>query len=241
MKVINDLIGYTDKKIVQETEWFKFSLDSVLLPRFVTLNKNIKNILDIGTANAPIPIILSTRTNAQIYGIEIQKDLFDLACETIKLNNLDGQVTLLNDDVKNINQYFESGFFDVIVSNPPFFKVSENTKKNIDPHKKIARHEVSLNLEEIIKIASKYLKNGGIFAMVHRTDRLIDIIQYLKKYDIEPKKIQLIYPKKGSESNIVLIEGKYKGNSGLKIMPPLIVHNNDGSYSDEVMKYFKEG
>jgi tRNA1(Val) A37 N6-methylase TrmN6 len=121
MKVINDLIGYKDMKVVQNTEWFSFSLDSVLLPRFVTINKNTKNILDIGTGNAPIPSILSTRTNANIYGFEIQKDLYKLALETIELNNITEQVKLINDDVKNIGQYFKYGFFDIIVSNPPFF------------------------------------------------------------------------------------------------------------------------
>ncbi len=240
MKVINDLIGYKDKKIVQDTNWFMFSLDSVLLPRFVTINKNVKNILDIGTGNAPIPIILSTRTKAKIYGIEIQKDLCDLANETVKVNNLSNQITIINNDVKNIGQYFENGFFDIVVSNPPFFKVYKDTKKNDDIHKVIARHEVYLNLDEIVSIASKYLKNGGLFAMVHRADRLIDIINCFKKYNIEPKKMQFIYPKNGCESNIILIEGRRNGNPGLKILPPIIAHNNDGSYSNDVLKYFKE-
>ncbi len=240
MKVINDLIGYKDKKIVQDTDWFMFSLDSILLPRFVTINKNIKNILDIGTGNAPIPVILSTRTKAKIYGIEIQKDLYDLATETIKLNKLSHQISLINDDVKNIGKYFQYGFFDVILTNPPFFKVYEETKKNEDIHKVIARHEVSLNLEEIVAIASKYLKTGGIFAMVHRTERLMDILRSFNNNNIEPKKIQFIYPKKGTNSNIVLVEGRYRGNAGLKILPPIIAHKNDGSYSDDILKYFKE-
>lgn len=240
MKVINDLIGYKDKKIVQNTDWFMFSLDSVLLPRFVTINKNTKNILDIGTGNAPIPVILSTRTKAKIYGIELQRDLYNLATETIKLNNLDDQVTIINDDVNNIGQYFKSGFFDVIVSNPPFFKVFDDSKKNIDIHKMIARHEVYLTLEQIVKIASTYLKNSGIFSIVHRSDRLIDIIECFKKYNIEPKKIQFIYPKQQTESNIVLVEGRKMGNPGLKILEPLIAHDPKGNYSNEILKYFKE-
>lgn len=238
MKVINDLIGYKGMKVVQNTEWFSFSLDSVLLPRFVTINKNTKNILDIGTGNAPIPLILSTRTNAKIYGIEIQSDVFELAQETLHLNNLEDQIELINDDVKKIDQYFKYGFFDVIVSNPPFFTVHEQTKKNDDLHKTIARHEVKLNIEDIIKIASLYLKNNGILGIVHRSDRLIEIIELFRKYKIEPKKIQLIYPKNNTNSNIVLIEGRKNGNMGLKILSPIIAHNEDGSYSDEVMKYF---
>ena len=171
MKVINDLIGYEGMKVVQNTEWFSFSLDSVLLPRFVTINKGTKRILDVGTGNAPIPLILSTRTNAEIYGMEIQPDIFELAKE-------------INDDVKQIGQYFEYGFFDIIVSNPPFFIVHEQTKKNDDIHKTIARHEVKLNIEDIVKIASLYLKNNGTLAIVHRSDRLIEIIYTMRKNNI---------------------------------------------------------
>lgn len=238
MKVINDLIGYKNMKIIQNPKWFSFSLDSVLLPRFVTINKDTKNILDIGTGNAPIPLILSTRTKAKIFGIEIQKDIYDLAQESIQINNLQDQIKLINDDVHNIGQYFKYGFFDVIVSNPPYFRVKEKSKINEDIHKTIARHELKLDLEDIVKISSLYLKNGGILAIVHRSERLIELITLLKKYKIEPKKIQLIYPKIGEESNIVLIEGRKEGNKGLKILPSIIAHNNDGTYSNEVLKYF---
>lgn len=238
MKVINDLIGYEGLKVVQNPEWFSFSLDSVLLPRFVTVNKNVKNILDIGTGNAPIPLILSTRTQANIFGIEIQEDIYHLAKETIELNQLDSQIKIINDDVKNIDQYFEYGFFDVIVSNPPYFKIHEKTKKNDDIHKTIARHEITLNVENIVQTAALYLKNGGTLAIVHRSDRLIEFIELFKKYKIEPKKVQLIYPKEGMDANIVLLEGRKGGNPGLRILPPIIAHNEDGSYSDEITKYF---
>lgn len=238
MKVINDLIGYKNMKIIQNPEWFSFSIDSVLLPRFVTINKDTKNILDIGTGNAPIPLILSTRTKSKIFGIEIQKDIYDLAQESIEMNDLQDQIKLINDDVHNIDQYFKYGFFDVIVSNPPYFKLQEKSKINEDIHKTIARHELKIDLEDIIRISSLYLKNGGLLAIVHRSDRLIELISLFKKYNIEPKKIQLIYPKIGEESNIVLIEGKKGENPGLKIMPSIIAHNNDGTYSEEVLKYF---
>lgn len=238
MKVINDLIGYKNMKVVQNPNWFSFSLDSVLLPRFVTINKDVKNILDIGTGNAPIPLILSTRTNANIHGIEIQEDIYNLAVETVNLNKLSSQINLINDDVKNIGQYFKCGFFDVIVSNPPYFKIGEKTKKNDDVHKTIARHELKLNCEDIVKIASLYLKNNGVLAMVHRSDRMIELIELFRKHKIEPKKIQLIYPKENSEANIILIEGRKGGNQGVKILPPIIAHNDNGSYSKEIMEYF---
>ena len=152
--------------------------------------------------------------------------------------NIGQKLKIINNDIKNIGQYFKCGFFDIVVSNPPFFTVHEQTKKNNDIHKTIARHEVTLNLDELVKISSCYLKNNGVLAIVHRSDRLIELIETFKKYKIEPKKIQLIYPKEKSNSNIVLIEGRKNGNPGLKVLPPIIAHNKDGSYSDDVLKYF---
>lgn len=241
MKVINDLLDYNGLKIVQNTDWFSFSLDSVLLPNFVTINKNTNKILDLGTGNAPIPMILSTKCDAKIYGVEIQKDVYELACESIKINKLEDRIELINDDMKNLSKYFEINSFDIIVCNPPFFKKNERSKINNDEHKIIARHEVNITLEEVIHIASKYLKNSGVFAMVHRSDRLIEIIEILKKYNMEPKKIQLIYPHENSNSNIMLIEARKNGNIGLKILPPVYAHLENGDYTEYIKNMFKAG
>ena len=240
MKVLNDLLGYNNLKIYQDTEWFSFSLDSVLLPNFVSINKNVTKILDLGTGNAPIPMILSTIVGdkVKIYGIEIQKDLYDLAKESVEYNNLSSRIELINDDMKNLDKYFEANSFDVILSNPPYFKLEELSKKNDNTHKTIARHELKITLEDIISIAKKYLNNNGVFAMVHRTDRLIEIIELMRKNNIEPKRIRLIYPKENTNSNMVLIEGRKNGNSGLIIEEPLYIHNEDGSYLDNINKMF---
>ena len=240
MRVVNDLLDYNDLKIVQDDNYFNFSLDSVLLPNFVKINKNTKNILDLGTGNAPIPMILTTLTDAKIYGIEIQKEVYELAVESIKMNQLENRINLINDNIKNLDKYFEPNSFDVIVSNPPYFKYSEKSNINESIQKTIARHEKEITLSEIVATAKKYLNNNGIFALVHRTDRLIEIIEEFRKNNIEPKKIRLIYPKQNEESNMVLIEGRKNGNTGLKILPPLIVHRENGDYSDEVKKMFKE-
>ncbi len=240
MKVINDLLNYKNMKIVQDDNYFNFSLDSVLLPNFITIHNNTKRILDLGTGNAPIPMILSTLTDAKIYGIEIQKEIYDLAVESININKLNEQITLINDNMKNLDQYFEPNSFDIIVSNPPYFKLSESSNTNDTIQKTIARHEKEITLSEIVQIAKKYLNNNGTFAIVHRTDRLIEIIEEFRANNIEPKRIQLIYPKEGSESNMVLIEGRKNGNVGLKIMYPLIAHNQNGEYTEEVKKLFQE-
>jgi len=224
--------------IMQDTDMFNFSLDSVLLPNFVTINKNIQNILDIGCGNAPIPLILSTKTKAQITGVEIQKEVFDLAVESVKINNLQEQINIINADINELYKELETESFDIITCNPPFFKVSENSNLNESEYKTIARHEVKLNLEEIMKISKKLLKNNGVLGIVHRPERLVDIIELMRKYNIEPKKIRFVYPKKDKEANILLIEGTKNGNPGLKILSPLYSHDEDGSYTEEIQKFF---
>ena len=240
MKVVNDLLNYSNLKIVQDDNYFNFSLDSVLLPNFVKINKGTKKILDLGTGNAPIPMILSTMTSAKIYGIELQKEIYDLAIESLKINNLEDRIEIINDNIKNLDKYFEPNSFDVIVSNPPYFKYTEGSNINETIQKTIARHEKEITLSEIVFTAKKFLNNNGTFAMVHRTDRLIEIIEEFRKNNIEPKRIQLIYPKVGEESNMFLIEGRKNGNVGLKILPPLVAHKENGDYSDVVKEMFQE-
>lgn len=239
MKVINYLLGYKDLKIVQDNDMFNFSLDSVLLPNFVTLNKKINKVLDIGCGNAPIPLILSTKTSAKITGIEIQKEVYDLAVESVKINNKEDQITIVNEDIKDFYKIAKTDFYDVITCNPPFFKYIETSNINKNDYKTIARHEVKLNLSELFNIAKKLLKNNGVIAIVHRPERFVEIIEEMKKNNIEPKKVQFVYPKKSVEANIILIEGSKNGNPGLKILPPIYSHNENGEYTDEVKKYFE--
>ena len=238
MKVTNYLLGYENMKIIQDNEMFNFSLDSVLLPNFVTINKNIKKILDIGCGNAPIPLILSTKTNAQITGVEIQKEVSELAKESVKINNLENQITIINEDINNYKNKAASDTFDIITCNPPYFPLKKDSKLNESNYKTIARHEITLDLDKIFSVAKKLLKNQGVIALVHRPERLVDIIVVMKQNNIEPKKIRLVYPKKGNEANILLIEGTKNGNPGLKILSPLYSHNENGEYTEEIKKYF---
>lgn len=236
--VINDLVYFQDLKIVQNKNYFNFSLDSVLLPSFVELTPNTKNIMDLCTGNAPIPLILSTKTKSKIVGIEVQKEIYDLAIESIKINKLDSQIEILNEDAKNVTELYETDTFDLILCNPPYFKINECSILNDVEIKSIARHELLLNLDDIIKISKKLLKNGGSLSIIHRTDRIIEIIDKMKKNNIEPKRIRFIYPKIDKNSNLVLIDGRKNGKIGLKLLPPLYVHNSDGSYTEEVLKMF---
>ncbi len=239
-KIKNYLLGYEDMYIMQDNEMFNFSLDSVLLPNFVTLNKKIDKVMDIGCGNAPIPLILSTLTSAKIYGVEIQEKAYELAKESVEINNLTNNIEIINADINEFYKNIESDSFDVITCNPPYFKVNENSNFNISEYKTIARHEIMLDLERLFKIAKKLLKNNGNIAIVHRPERLSDIILEMKKNNIEPKRIQFVHPKKNADANILLIEGTKNGKTGIKILPPLFSHNEDGEYTDEIKKYFEK-
>lgn len=237
-ETINDLVNFNNIKIYQNKDYFNFSLDSILLPNFVILNNKTKKILDLCTGNIPIPLILSKKTKALIYGVEIQKEIFDLAEKTLKINNLENQIILINKDAKELVNDFETDIFDLITCNPPYFKNSNTSIKNNNYIKSIARHEILIKLEDIMNISKKLLKNNGSLSLIHRTDRLIDIIILMRQNNIEPKRIRFIYPKAGKESNLVLIDGRKNGKPGLKILDSLIVHEQNGNYSKEVLKMF---
>lgn len=240
MEVKNYLLGYKDMYIYQDTDYFNFSLDSVLLPNFVTINKNISKILDIGCGNAPIPLILSTKTNADIIGVEIQPEIYNLAIKSVKINNLDNRIKIINMDIIDYANKSESDVFDIITCNPPFFKINEHSNYNDNECKRIARHEIKLNLNNLFRVAKKLLKNNGIIGIVHRPERLIEIIEIMRANNIEPKKVRFVYPKIDEEANILLIEGRKNGKPGLKILPPLYVHEDNGDYTKEVLKYFEK-
>lgn len=234
MKVINNVLGFDGIKIVQDSDGFKFSLDSVLLANFVTLNKSTKKIMDIGSGNGIIPILLSLKTKAHIDGVEIQREGYLNSLESIKLNKMDN-ISIFNDDIKDFYKTLESDTYDVVVSNPPYFMGNNH---NINEMKKVARHSLSLDYKDVIVISKKILKNNGFLSIVHRPENLMDILMFMRSNNIEPKKIRFVYPYKGKNANILLVEGAKNGKPGLKVMDPLYVYEN-GNYTEEIKKYFE--
>ncbi len=242
MEVINDILGYKNRKIYQDTNCFSFSLDSVMLANFATIRMRDKNIVDLGTGNGVIPLIMTLRTDKKIIGVELQKKLSNLACKSVSLNKLDEAIEIVNKNMKdfcsdtnNINK------FDLVVCNPPYFKVNvDKNYFNESEEKLIARHEVGITLEEVFACVKKIISNDGNFAIVHRPERLLEILDLYRKNGIEPKKIRFVYETVEKESNLVLIEGQRNGKVGLKIEKPFILYNSDGSYSDEYKKLLVE-
>ena len=222
MKEINDLYDY-GYKIVQKSDYFKFSLDSMLLANFVNINMADSKLLDFCTGNCPIPIILSNSIK-NIVAFEVQKEIYELGDESLTLNNINN-VKLINDDIKNIGNYYEEGYFDIITCNPPYFKVIDSSKINDNSFKAIARHEILIKLEDIVSLAYKFLRDKGKLYIVYRPDRLMELLKLFDKYKFGVKKLQCCYNNSDSLSSMILIEAMKNGHDDLKILAPLYTEN----------------
>ena len=240
MEVLNDILGYKNRKILQDTDCFSFSLDSIMLANFATIRLKDKRIVDLGCGNGVIPLIMSLRCDKKIIGVELQSKIADMAKRSIEYNGLTDTIEIINCNMKDYvsDETFES--FDLITCNPPYFKVNDKNYFNDNIEKVIARHEVEITLSELMVIVKKLLKNNGNFAIVHRTDRLMEILSEFRKNNIEPKRVRFVHEKSNKESTLVLIEGQKNGKVGLKVENPFILYNEDGSETEEYKKLLVE-
>lgn len=233
-----DDLQINNLKIIQNKKWFCFGIDSILLSDFAKNIKKGASVLDLGTGTAILPILLSAKTSVnKVIGVEIQKDVCDMAKRSIKLNNLENKCEIINESILNLEKIYNKNTFDVIVTNPPYKKqnsgiVNENEKKYI------SRHEIEANLEDFIKISNNLLKDKGELYMVHRPERLVDILYLMRKYKIEPKVLRLVYPDKDKKANLLLIKGVKNANPFLKIDKNLYVYNENGEYTNEIKKIY---
>lgn len=233
-----DQLFSTDVKIIQNKEVFSYSIDSVLLSRFPKFPSR-GLIVDLCSGNGAVGLFASTKTSAKIVEVELQERLADMAERSIQLNQLSEQVSMVNDDLKNLLAHVPRSGVDLMLCNPPYFKATKTSKKNVSEHYLLARHEIATNLDEICQVARHALKSNGRLAMVHRPDRFLDILDTFKTYNLAPKRVQFVYPKLGKEANMLLIEGIKDGSlDGLKILPPLIVHKDNGDYTDEIFEIY---
>ncbi len=221
-------------RIIQSPSAFSFSLDAVLLAKFAYVPIRSGKIVDLCAGNGAIPLFLSGRTNAQITAVELQERLANMAERSVRYNELENQIQIVNDDVIGIASRLGYEKYDTVTCNPPYFPAHEASEKNLLEHVKIARHEIRLTLDQAVQSASELLKQGGKAAFVHRPGRLLDIVTAMRANRLEPKRIRFVYPKEGKEANTLLIEGIKDGKPDLKILPPLYVYGADGNYTDEV-------
>ena len=235
-----DDLEFKGLKIIQNENGFCFGMDSVLLSDFAKNIKNNSTVLDLGTGTGIIPILLCGKTNLRkVVGIEIQKDVANMAKRSSQLNNLQDRFEVVNTNIIDLKNIYEKQSFDVIVTNPPYKK--ENTGiTNENEAKLISRHETTANLEDFISISKDLLKDKGEFYMVHRPERLVDILSLMRKYKIEPKILKFVSPNKNKEPNLILIKGIKNANSFLKVEKTLYVYNEDGKYTNEILKIYNK-
>ena len=220
---LNDLYDYVPLKIYQNDNYFKFSLDSVLLAEYVKNPNQKKHILELCAGNCAVSMILSTKTNSKITAVEVQDEIYSLGCKSIEYNKLENQIVYVKSDIKDIKNYFPGNNFDVIVCNPPYFATKSTNLVNDDKVKAIARHEVLINLEDLIQLSSSMLGIDGELYLVHRSERLDEIIYYCRKYNINVKNIQFITTKKDDIPKLVLIRAVKNSRNGVKIAPALCI------------------
>ena len=216
---IEDL-GDKGLKIIQASDSYRFSVDSILLLNFIRV-KNYEKIIDLGTGSGIIPLLLfGKRKGLSIYGVEIQKDLADMARRSVELNKLQNGITIIQEDFRNLKNIFKNQQFDVVVSNPPYISLRQG-KINPSSSRAIARHEIKGDLEDIISVSNYLLKNKGKIYLIYRSTKLIKLILTLRKYGIEPKVIKFIHPRLGENANLVLLEGIKGGKEDLKTEYPV--------------------
>ena len=235
-----DDLEFEDLKIIQNEKGFCFGIDSVLLSDFA---KNIKKnslVLDLGTGTGIIPILLCGKTKlSKVIGVEIQEEVSDMAKRSSLLNNLQNRFIVLNENILNLNKLYDNQTFDVIVTNPPY-KKKDTGIINEDKRKIISRHEITANLEDFIKVSRDLLKDKGEFYMIHRPERLVDILSLLRNYKIEPKEIRLVYSNENKEPKLVLIKAIKNAKSFLKINKNLYIYDKEGNYTDEILEIYNK-
>ena len=248
-----DDLEIKNMKIIQNKNGFCFGIDSVLLSDFAKEIKNGSRVADLGTGTGILGILLCAKTSlSEIIGIEIQEEVAEMANRSIKLNNLENKFKILNINIKEIIKNnknnlinekinseinLEKNSFDYVISNPPYKKINTG-KINENEKKLISRHELTANLNDFIETANYLLKDKGTLFMVHRPDRLVDILEKMRKEKIEPKEITFVYPKINKEPNLILIKGIKNAKAFLKINKPLYVYDENGNYTDEILKIY---
>lgn len=235
-----DDLEINDFKIIQNNEGFCFGIDSVLLSDFA---KNIKHntiIMDLGTGTGIIPTLLCAKTKLKkVIGVEIQEEVYEMARRSIELNNLKDRFEIINEDILNLNKKYEKNSFDVVITNPPYKKknsgiLNENDKKII------SRHEVTASLDDFIKVAKDMLKDKGEFYMVHRPDRLVDILSIMRNYKIEPKLLRFVFSEKDQPPKLILIKGIKNAKPFLKIEKNLYIYDENKNYTEEIKKIYNK-
>ncbi|NWK84911.1 tRNA1(Val) (adenine(37)-N6)-methyltransferase [Staphylococcus sp. GSSP0090] len=239
MLLENERLDYLLKenlRIIQNDNVFSFSTDALLLGHFTNVKKH-DHIMDLCSGNGVIPLVLSHKGQQMIDAVEIQEQLVDMARRSVTYNQLDERIHMYQMDLKEAHKYLKPSQYDLVTCNPPYFKINQQHQHQKDAHK-IARHEIMCTLEDCCYAARHLLKQGGRFIIVHRAERLMDVLSHMRTYQIEPKKLYFIYSKLDKAAQTIVVEGRKGGNQGLEIQPPFYIYNKDGTYTEEMREIY---
>ena len=224
-------------QIIQDESDFCFGMDAVLLSGFASVKEG-ERVIDLGTGNGILPLLLSAKTEAShITGLELDEKTSEMASRSVKLNDLEEKISIDCGDIRSASERYGASSFDVVVSNPPYMTAGHGIM-NPDLRKAIARHEVKCTLEDLIRETTKLLVSKGRCYFVHRPFRLVDLFDLMRKYRIEPKTMRLVYPFSDAEPNMVLVEGIRNSKPRLHVLPPLIVYESEGVYTKEIREIY---
>lgn len=235
-----DDLEINNLRIIQRNDGFCFGIDSVLLSDFAKGIKKNSQVLDLGTGTGILGLLLCAKTSLKkITGVEVQTEIAEMAKRTVRLNNLEEKFDIINSNIKDLDKVLKLDYYDSIITNPPYKKLNSG-KVNNNEIKLISRHEIKAELSDFIKISFKLLKDRGNLYMVHRSERLADIIYEMRLNKLEPKRIRFVYSNNNSDSKLVLIEAIKNGKSFLTIEKPLYVYKEDGTYTDEILEIYNK-
>ncbi|WP_416148102.1 tRNA1(Val) (adenine(37)-N6)-methyltransferase [Salipaludibacillus sp. HK11] len=227
------------RTIFQRSNVFSYSMDAVLLAKFAPIPSENGKIIDLCAGNGAVPLMMTLRTKAKIDGVELQPLLVELAKRTMKENDIDEQVRIIEADLLALDTQVTWESYDVVTCNPPYFSVTSEKGKNENKHVSLARHEIACTLDDVIRVSAKLMKQKARIALVHRPERVVEIFATMKKYRLEPKRLQYVHPKKDKQANMVLIEAVREGNPGLNTLPPWIVYEDSQHYTKEFKDHYE--
>jgi tRNA1Val (adenine37-N6)-methyltransferase len=225
-------------RVMQNRRGYRFSIDAVLLAYHAAPRAQEK-ILDLGTGCGIISLIMaSRRTGLEIYAVEVQTELADLADTNVHQNRLQDRIVVLCTDMKLLTLKMTSGPFDLIVSNPPYHKPGSG-RINPDAQRAVARHEIKASLVDVLQTTRRMLRTAGRYVTIYTAERTTDILSQMRNENIEPKLLRMIHSNRDADAGLILIEGLKGGRPGLKVAPPLFVYDEKGDYTAEVQQMFE--
>lgn len=237
-ETLDDLI-LGNMKIIQATRGYRFSLDAVLLAHFPKFT-GVSRVVDLGTGNGVIPLLLAVRApEVRISGVEIQPAMVDRARRSVRLNGLANRIEIIQEDIKEIAKSLPGGCAELVLSNPPFWRKGAGYI-SINPEEAIARHELNLTLEELVQQGTYLLCQGGRMAIILRAERLAEAIEIFRHHKLYLKRLRMVHSFIDRDAGLVLLEGQKNRPGSLAILPPLVIYEKPGEYSDEIKQIYRE-